>query len=75
MGFRVVSRQNRRALTSQTCRGIHLPNNHGFGVMLSALTPSQFQWFIRRAQEEGLLPLPQASKAADGLDRRLCDKH
>lgn len=75
MGFRVVSGQGRRALTSPTCGGTHLPHTHEFDVRLSALTPSQFLWFIRRVQEEGLLPLPQASKAAGGLDRLLCDKH
>gem|GEM_PF-5543734 len=75
MGFRVVRRKRRRALTSQTCREIRPPHNRGFGVMLSVLTPSQFLWFMRRVQEEGLLPPLQASKASGDPDRLLCDKH
>lgn len=36
----------------------------GFAQKLSGLTDAQLIWFIRRAQEEGLLPLPQVSSAA-----------
>lgn len=75
MRIRMITEGSDRGSVGVQCTAARSIGAERLGAAISALTPHQFLWLIRRAREEGLLPLEPTSQAACARDHQLYDKH
>lgn len=75
MRMRMITEGIGRGAIGVKCTAARATDTESLGAAISALTPSQLLWLIRRAREEGLLLPEPTSQATCARDHQLYDKH